>query len=253
MKTTIWMIQEHHHPEQQHRQLLLGHQALLMLGDHVVRVQWPKPHARVSLMPHHDASPHDSIAHWLLGVRAGDAGAAQALWERYFTRLLRLAQEKLPGNARRAFDEEDVAHSALRCFFHAMAQNRYPQLADRHGLWNLLVVITARKAKAYLRRQQRHKRGRGAVQGETAFLGLADDAAGIDQVLGAEPTPEFAAEVAEQCQRLLDQLGDPTLRTIAVLKMEGHTVDEIAARLDSTKRTIERRLHIIRKTWEQGN
>jgi DNA-directed RNA polymerase specialized sigma24 family protein len=34
--------------------------------------------------------------------------------------------------------------------------------------------------------------------------------------------------------------------------MEGFTVDEIAQRLWSTRRTIERRLHIIRKTWEQA-
>src|SRR5688572_30291976 len=202
-------------------------------------------------MPYDELPENDSIAGWLLGVRAGDPDAAQALWQRYFERLLRLAQERLPGHAKRAFDEEDVAQSALRCFFHALAHDRYPQLTDRHGLWNLLVVITARKAKAYLRRQNRDKRGGGLVQGETAILDPAHDALGIDQVLGAEPTPEFAAEVAEQCQRLLDQLGDEALRTIAVLKMEGHTVDEIAAHLGSTKRTIERRLHIIRKTWEQ--
>lgn len=86
--------------------------------------------------------------------------------------------------------------------------------------------------------------------GETAFLSRDEDGVGIDQVLGSEPTPEFAAQVAEECRRLLQELDDATLRTIAILKMEGHTVDEIAARLGSTKRTIERRLHIIRKTWE---
>jgi len=194
---------------------------------------------------------HDSIAAWLLGARAGESAAAQEIWQRYFARLVQLAREKLPAHVKRAFDEEDVAHSALRCFLHGIAQDRYPQLSDRHGLWNLLVVITARKARAYLRRQNRAKRGGGQVQGETAFLRPDDDALGIDQVLGAGPTPAFASQVAEECQRLLDVLGDATLQTIAVLKMEGHTVDEIAARLGSTKRTIERRLHIIRKTWEQ--
>ena len=193
---------------------------------------------------------HDSIASWLLGARAGDEAAAQAIWQRYFIRLVQLARQKLPGHVKRAFDEEDVAHSALRCFLHAVGQDRYPLLADRHGLWNLLVVITARKAKAYLRRQNRAKRGGGAVLGETAFLSPNDDAVGIDQVLGDEPSPEFAAQVADECQRLLEMLGDATLRNIAVLKMEGHTVEEIAAKLGSTRRTIERRLHIIRKTWE---
>lgn len=194
---------------------------------------------------------HDSIAACLLGARAGDETAAQELWQRYFVRLVQLAREKLPAHVKRAFDEEDVAHSALRCFLHGIAQDRYPQLSDRHGLWNLLVVITARKARAYLRRQNRAKRGGGQVQGETAFLSPADDALGIDQVLGAEPSPAFAVQVAEECQRLLDLLGDDALKTVAILKMEGHTVDEIAAQLGSTKRTIERRLHIIRKTWEQ--
>jgi DNA-directed RNA polymerase specialized sigma24 family protein len=192
----------------------------------------------------------DSVALWLLGAKGGDAAAAQALWQRYFERLVELARHKLPAHGKRAFDEEDVAHSALRCFFHALADERYPQLTDRHGLWNLLVVITARKAQAYLRREKRDKRGGGRVVGETAFLGQGDDA-GIEQVIGAEPTPEFAAQVAEECQLLLDRLGDEALRRIAILKMEGHTVDEIAAALRSTRRTIERRLHIIRKTWEQ--
>jgi DNA-directed RNA polymerase specialized sigma24 family protein len=194
---------------------------------------------------------HDSIAHWLLGARGGDEAAAQELWRRYFERLVALARRKLPAHGKRAFDEEDVAHSALRCFFHGMAQDRYPQLTDRHGLWNVLVVITARKAQAYVRNQNRQKRGGGQVLGETAFLNVSDaEAAGIEQVIGAEPTPAFAAQVAEECQRLLDRLDDDTLRTIALLKMEGHTVDEIAAQLGSTRRTIERRLHIIRKTWE---
>jgi DNA-directed RNA polymerase specialized sigma24 family protein len=195
---------------------------------------------------------HDSVALWLLGARTGDEAAAQQLWQRYFERLAALARHKLPAHGRRAFDEEDVAHSALRCFLQGIARDRYPQLSDRHGLWNLLVVITARKAQAYLRKQNRQKRGGGRVLGETAFLTKADaDAAGIEQVIGDEPTPVFAVQVAEECQRLLDRLGDDALRDIALLKLEGFTVDEIAARLGSTRRTIERRLHIIRKTWTQ--
>src|SRR5207249_5233286 len=78
---------------------------------------------------------HDSIAAWLLGARAGESAAAQEIWQRYFARLARLAREKLPSHAKRAFDEEDVAHSALRCFLYGIAQDRYPQLSDRHGLW----------------------------------------------------------------------------------------------------------------------
>ena len=37
--------------------------------------------------------------------------------------------------------------------------------------------------------------------------------------------------VAEESRRLLDVLGDETLRRIATWKMEGHTNEEIAAQL----------------------
>ena len=50
----------------------------------------------------------------------------------------------------------------------------------------------------------------------------------IELVLGTEPTPEFAALVADECRRLLDRLGDPQLQSIALWKMEGYTNAEIA-------------------------
>jgi DNA-directed RNA polymerase specialized sigma24 family protein len=85
-----------------------------------------------------------------------------------------------------------------------------------------------------------------------ADLAAADDAGeGLAQVVGPEPTPDFAAQVAEELRRRLDQLGDDQLRTIAVWKMEGHTNDEIAARLGCVSRTVERRLEVIRTLWSR--
>ena len=68
-------------------------------------------------------------------------------------------------------------------------------------------------------------------------------------MLGQEPTPEFAAQVAEEFERLLDRLGDADLRTIAVWKMEGYTTEEIAAKLRRAPRTVERKLDLIRRRW----
>ena len=194
----------------------------------------------------------NSVALWLQGVKGGDPDAAQQLWERYWGRLLALVRQKLPAHTRRTFDEEDIALSAFRCFFTAVEQGRYPQLSDPDGLWNLLVVIAARKARNYLRRQAQQKRGGGAVRGESAFLSPEDlSTGGIEQVVGAEPTPAFAAQVAEECQCLLELLEDDNLRTIAVLKMEGYTVEEIAAQLKCARRTVERRLQMIRVRWSE--
>ena len=54
---------------------------------------------------------------------------------------------------------------------------------------------------------------------------------GLEQVVGSEPSPEFALMIADEYRRLLHALGDETLRQIALWKMEGHTNEEIAREL----------------------
>ena len=191
-----------------------------------------------------------SVVSWLVRLREGDAGAAQHLWEQYFARMVGLARKRLRGARRREADEEDVALSAFDSFCRGAAQGRLPQLADRDDLWRLLVVITARKALHLLARQGRLKRGGGKVRGESALRDAAEGE-GIEAVVGHEPTPEFAAQVAEEYQRLISQLGDEQQRAIAVWKMEGHTNDEIAAKLDCSKRTVSLKLEAIRMIWSQ--
>ena len=58
--------------------------------------------------------PDGSVTHWFEELKQGDSAAAQALWERYFPELVRLARQKLRGAPRRAADEEDVAASAMK-------------------------------------------------------------------------------------------------------------------------------------------
>jgi DNA-directed RNA polymerase specialized sigma24 family protein len=72
----------------------------------------------------------------------------------------------------------------------------------------------------------------------------------LEQILAQEPTPAFAAQVAEQCRRLLERLsGD--LRAIALWKMEEYSNDEIARMLACVPRTVERRLQVIRRIWAE--
>jgi DNA-directed RNA polymerase specialized sigma24 family protein len=188
-----------------------------------------------------------SVTGWLGQAQAGEAEAAQELWQRYFGRLVAIARGKLLGSPRGMADEEDVALSAFDSFYRGVEQGRFPKLNDRNNLWSLLVVITARKAGKLKRDQSRQKRG-GAPEADAAPR--KDDLA-VDELLGREPSPEFAAQVAEECQRLLDGLLDDTARTIALCKMEGYTNEEIAAKLDCAPRTVERKLGVIRGRWEQ--
>jgi RNA polymerase sigma factor (sigma-70 family) len=193
-----------------------------------------------------------SVTRWVTALKGGDLTAAQPLWERYHRRLVTLARQKLQA-ARRAADEEDVVQNAFHSFFQGVARGRFPQLHDRDNLWKLLVVITARKALDQLAYERRKRRGGGTAAAETRISSGAteSDEAVLEQVVGEEPTPEFAAQVAEQYQRLLDLLGDDTLRRVAVAKMEGFTNDEIAERLGCARRTVARRLDLIRQIWSR--
>src|SRR4051794_31330083 len=158
--------------------------------------------------------PDGSVTRWIGELKRGDRAAAPPLWETYFHRLVALARDRLRGTSRRAADEEDVALCAFDSFYRRAERGQFPELRDRDDLWKLLFVITARKAADQARREARQP-GRGAKErspGEQAELN-------IELVLGTEPTPEFAALVADACRRLLDRLGDETLRSVAVWKM----------------------------------
>jgi DNA-directed RNA polymerase specialized sigma24 family protein len=199
-------------------------------------------------------SSSGSVSIWIAELKAGDSLAAQRLWEGYFPRLVGLARKKLREMPRRVADEEDVALSAFDSFFSGARAGRFPCVTGRDDLWPLLVTITARKALQLLRRQGRQKRGGGAVRGDSAFQGApvaGEDEPGLEQVVGSEPTPEFAAQMAEECQRLLGALSAGDLREVAVWKMEGYSNEEIAAKLNCVPRTVERKVALIRTLWEQ--
>jgi DNA-directed RNA polymerase specialized sigma24 family protein len=190
----------------------------------------------------------------VLGLKQGDAAAIERLWADYFQRLVGLARKYLPKDSRRAADEEDVALSAFQSFCKGAAAGQFPKLDDREDLWRLLVVITLRKARRLTRRGQSQKRGGGRKSSESAFFpdGSRQSPVGLAEVLAAGPTPAFAAELGEECERLLEQLGDERLKSIAIWKMEGYTVAEIAQKMSWKHRSVERGLQLIRQKWSSS-
>lgn len=188
-----------------------------------------------------------SVTRWLESLKGGSEGGADALWQRYFGKLVNLARRALRDAPRRVADEEDIALSAFDSFCQGVARGQYPRLDDRDDLWKILVTLTVRKASNQRRRDRAQKRGGGIVRGESVFASR-EKGGGIDLLASADPTPEFAALMAERCRDLLATL-DENLRQIALLKLEGHSNEAIAERLDVVPRTIERKLDRIRQRW----
>ncbi len=202
-----------------------------------------------------DRPPSQSVTLWIEQLKAGNSQAAQRLWEVYFERMVELARKKLIGAPRAVADEEDVALSAFKSFCLGAREGRFTQLLDRDNLWPLLMAITLNKSVDLVRGANRQKRG---GTGQPA----SDDAARdrglpelLSDLLSREPTPDFAAEVADQLDQLLQRLdatGDADLRRIALLKMQGFTTREIADRVQCVARTIERKLQLIARLWEKN-
>jgi DNA-directed RNA polymerase specialized sigma24 family protein len=197
------------------------------------------------------AESEGSVTQWVNDVRAGDRGkSARLLWERYFERLARLAQARLRAVARGPADGEDVALSVFDSLFRGVAAGHFPELGNRDDLWRLLVTITARKAQNQRRKEGRRKRGSGRVVSEGTLAGAGPEGDDfLTQIVGKEPTPEFAAMVTDEYRRLFGSLADESLRVVALLKLEGHSNEEIARNLDCGLRTVERKLEVIRKRW----
>jgi DNA-directed RNA polymerase specialized sigma24 family protein len=197
-------------------------------------------------------SSSNSVTHWISKLKAGDHAAAQKLWEAYFHRLVGMARKKLNGTRRRVADEEDVALSAFDSFCRGAENGRFPSLNDRDNLWHLLVVITERKARYLAVHEGRQKRGGGKVQGESAWAETANDSSagrGLERIVDREPTPDFAAQIAEEYRRLLALLPDRDLQSVAQWKLEGYSNEEIAAKLSCAVRSVQRKLRVIRSCW----
>lgn len=191
--------------------------------------------------PSRDASD-GSITRLIPGVRAGDQVAVAELWKRYVFRVRGVAKPIVSGMPPGAGDLDDVTQSAFDAFFNAAADGRATNLHGRDDLWRLLATISRRKATDRVRRETRQRRGGGVRAGEEP----------VANAPAAGPTP--SAEVA--LQELLDNLmlkiedyGDERLKVIAILRLEGVATNEIAEHLGCTRRTVQRKLHILERLW----
>lgn len=175
-------------------------------------------------------------------MQAGDAAAAQEFWNRFSERLVKLARKRLLRlGASLGRTDEDFALSAFHQFCHNMAHGQYPDVDNRDSVWRILAVMTMRKINDGIKYHTAQKRG-GVDVGEVAI---------DDEVPDERPTPDLAAELTDEFERLLELLGDPKLERVTLLKLDGHTNEEIADEMQISGRTVQRMLRLIRSIWER--
>jgi len=159
----------------------------------------------------------DAVTCWLFDLRRGCPEAQRRIFDRYFGSAVRLADRKLGPTRRREADEEDIAISAMQSLFAGVAGDRFARLDARRDLWALLAVITSRKAIRQMRRLMSRKRGLARERGESVF---APDGDGL-AAMADQADHERHADARDLGHLLLQQLPDPMLRSVAVLRLEG--------------------------------
>ncbi len=193
-----------------------------------------------------DQVPSDggSVTQFFGLLRTGSPSAAEALWTRFFPRLVALARITLAGRPQRDADADDAAQSAFASFCLRVRAGEY-EVGNREDLWNLLSAMTANKARMQARRESAAKRGGGHVVGETALTRQDGSPLPLEEAAAVLPAADFDLH----CEELLSQL-EPELREFAILRLLGYRNREIAAMHDCTERKVERKLNLIRLRWQ---
>ena len=181
-----------------------------------------------------------SVTRWVRELGRGDEAAARRLWR--YARARLLATAKRGGNAPRSYDEEDVAQSVFGNLCLVARRGDFPDIADRDELWRLLTAMVLNKARRKARDENRHKRGGGV-----RHVPITDTL--CDEISDPDGDPQVATIAQDECARLLRLLDREEVQLVALLKVEGYTNSEIADQIGCTRRSVQRRLNLIRDAW----
>jgi len=179
-----------------------------------------------------------------------DEEACSDLWDAVYDRLATLARQRLATQNRRMADEEDVALSAVKSFIRASEAGRLSAVKTRDDLWRVLITIMIRKSNTLRQHLETEKRGNGWVRGDSAFTMIAGGGpADFHQITDPSHPEHFVESLMGACRERIEGLPDSTLQQIALKRMEGCEVTEIALQLGLSVATIKRKLARIRDLW----
>ncbi len=161
---------------------------------------------------------------------------ADAVFNRYAERLMRVARERLSARLQAKVSPEDVVQSAFKSFFRRQHEFEFKN-DDSDGLWSLLVVITIRKCAKWADVFGANKRSTD----REISLDTTETASGHrwHEVVDREPGPEEAATLSELIERLMKRL-DTRQQQMLSLRMQGFELEEIADQVQSSRRTVAR-------------
>ncbi|MCX7699792.1 MAG: sigma-70 family RNA polymerase sigma factor [Gemmataceae bacterium] len=169
-------------------------------------------------------------------LRRGEDDAATMLYMRYAQRLLALTRSQFSSELAAQVEAEDIVQSVFMSFFRKASQGYY-NVPSGEDLWRLLLVITLNKIRAkgnYFR----------AAKRDVRLNSTGDFPEGDPGMVARNETALNELQIV--IREILDRL-PPKSAQIVELRIGGFETAEIARRVDSSLRTVERVLQDFRR------
>ena len=178
-----------------------------------------------------------------------DPEAAAKLWKRFEPLLLKHIFRVIRRGPKLGVGEDAIANVVFQNLLTLARQGRFSG-SRRGGFIRVMKMIAKRRVVDQRRRESRKKRGGRNIITESVVRNPSDPPHRfLDGFPGKTPSPEFSAMSVDFYLRISSLL-DEELRLILDLRLDGHTLPEIAKTVQRSVPTIERKLRLIRKTLE---
>lgn len=191
-----------------------------------------------------------SVTIWLRQLGGQSDEPAAVLWRRFEPQLVRYIASLLARGPRLAASEDAIANGVFQSLVRLGRQGEFAE-SRRDGFWQLMKTIAARKVIDHRRAEGRLRRGGNRIIQESALR----DRGGQDHADWHRfPAPGFPPEIQVMAAEMLDRISEilaEEYRDVLLLRLEGYTVQEIAAAIGKSKATVERRLRFIRETLQE--
>lgn len=178
------------------------------------------------------STPPVSDQSLILRLRSGDEFAASEVYHRYAKRVFGFVEKQMADRLRAQVQPEDLVQSVFKSVFRGISSGDYNAPAGG-TLWHLMAIVAVHKVRRNARRHSALKRGANRTSSLDAvdYFDLPDDCAPEAFELAIRESIEGLKEFEQQ---------------VVLHRVQGFTVEEIATKLERSRRSVERTLQGIR-------
>ena len=177
----------------------------------------------------------------LEGARRGEPRAIELLTRHYEPKLRVVARVLLGPALRPHLDSIDLVQSVHRSLMVGLREDRF-DIGSPENLIGLALTIVRRKAARQWRRARRQQR----LDGSGEASGVQNAVEVLVSLSSPARDPAEQAALRDQVEKLCRELSAAE-QTILDLRLQGHTTDEIAQRLNLSPVTLRVRMTRLRQ------